>query len=305
VNFEESEKKLKHLYEFFKNNLKNEFLRKSNFYKISSEILKDLGSNQITNIFITELLTESFMVDFFEQYSIDLRNPDWILYAILSVHGLYFSSHFYKPKDIRYNTTAPQNRPFHYPATMDNKSARLLINLSAIPINIGLQQDFKKSEVKILALDPFCGQAGIVLELLQFRIPVIASDLDWRVLRFAKANIEYLFGNCVNLVALLRSDARHLPIRAIGVNFIITDLPYGRHSVLKEDFKQLLITFLKSLIMNKIIRPNCKFIFVIASYFEIPKEVEDLGYKIENQFLISDDQVFSRKIVIMSYNTSS
>ncbi len=110
----------------------------------------------------------------------------------------------------------PVRRPFFSPVTLHPKLARSLVNLARLP-NGGR------------VLDPFCGTGGILIEAGLMGMRVAGSDIEWTMVEGARQNLRH-YG--IAEPRLFQSDIGEVPlsIGEIGVDGVVTDVPYGRAS---------------------------------------------------------------------------
>lgn len=107
----------------------------------------------------------------------------------------------------------PQNRPRFHPTTMTPQFALLLVNLSKA----------KKGDV---LMDPFCGVGGILIEAGLVGCKIIGYDKDKKMIIKARENMDYFK---IKNYVVEQKDALSVERK---VDFIVTDVPYGRHSKL-------------------------------------------------------------------------
>ena len=91
----------------------------------------------------------------------------------------------------------PRRRAFFHPAAIFPKLSRALVNLSRV----------RPGEV---FLDPFCGTGSLLLEAYEIGAFPVGSDLDSRMVRGARRNME---GFHQDWLGLVRADASHTPVR--------------------------------------------------------------------------------------------
>ncbi|MEM2226226.1 MAG: methyltransferase domain-containing protein [Candidatus Bathyarchaeia archaeon] len=158
---------------------------------------------------------------------VDLEGPDKLFLGIISQDGFTLGLAMAKGCAKSSAERAPRRRPFFHPSSMPPKLARCMVNLS-------------RAKAGEAFLDPFCGAGGILLEAASIGCETIGSDIDPKMIRGARANLEH-FG--LPFIGLVRSDAILLPIQ--GVRAIATDPPYGRRaSSLKRRLEGILAGFL-------------------------------------------------------------
>lgn len=144
--------------------------------------------------------------------SVSLENPDVTFHCTLSEDSFILGiSHFTKPSG-QVAPRLPRKRPVFHPSTMPPKIARCMVNLARARPNSNFA-------------DPFSGVGGITLEAATIGCNVIALDANLRMVRGVRRNLRH-FG--LEPIGLIKSDARHMPLRSIDA--IATDPPYGRGS---------------------------------------------------------------------------
>jgi tRNA (guanine10-N2)-dimethyltransferase len=116
--------------------------------------------------------------------------------------GEISKKHFYNLK--------PHKRPFFYPGSMSPKLARCMVNLTRI----------HQGET---VLDPFCGTGGILIEAGIIGAKVIGTDIDYKMVKGTKENLEHCGVHDFNV---FQEDARKLELTN-KVDAIVTDPPYG------------------------------------------------------------------------------
>ncbi|MEM2136376.1 MAG: methyltransferase domain-containing protein [Candidatus Methanomethylicia archaeon] len=121
-------------------------------------------------------------------------------------------------------------RPFIHPSSLDPITSRLFVNLCRV----------RRGNV---FLDPFCGFGGLLIEAALIGCEVIGLDVDEKMIRGCKSNMEFLG---INRFHLILGDARSLPLKSI--NYVATDPPYGRTASTKGmNLKILLLNFLEEM----------------------------------------------------------
>jgi len=162
-------------------------------------------------------------------YKINLENPDVIIFGIIKENNFYLGKLLGISKRKVFEIRRPSKRPFFHSSSMIPKIARLIVNLSKVPINESL-------------VDPFCGAGSIIIEAALILNHVIGIDIDKKMIFGAKKNIKYY--NLYN-VDLILANSLYFPLRK--AEYISTDLPYGIASSLKGYKKEeLAIKFLES-----------------------------------------------------------
>lgn len=158
---------------------------------------------------------------------VDLEGPDKLFLGIISQDGFTLGLAMAEGGAKSSSARAPRKRPFFHPSSMPPRLARCMVNLS-------------RAKAGEAFLDPFCGAGGILLEAASIGCETIGSDIDPKMIRGARANLEH-FG--LPFIGLVRSDAALLPIH--GVRAIATDPPYGRRaSSLRRRLEGILAGFI-------------------------------------------------------------
>ena len=75
---------------------------------------------------------------------------------------------------------SPMDRPFFQPVSLEPRLARLMISL-------GHRSDTEPTTV----IDPFCGTGGIAIEAMLAGLNVLASDLDPKMVKGTKENLQW------------------------------------------------------------------------------------------------------------------
>lgn len=151
-------------------------------------------------------------------------------------------------------------RPFFKPGTMDPQFARLLVNLA-------------KASPKRILLDPFCGPGGILIEGALIGCRVLGSDIDRKMIKGARRNLEHYAPT--GHYDLFLADAKKLPIRT-SINAIATDPPYGRStSTFGKELVPLLKLFLEE--AATILTPGGAIAISIFEEIPLKEIVEDIG----------------------------
>jgi len=143
---------------------------------------------------------------------VSAENPG-LLVQVLLAGGLAFAGLWVCDSGYReLQSRAPARRLFFHPSTLKPKLARCMANLARL----------RRGEV---AMDPFCGAGGIVMECSLLGARMVGMDVQRRMLRGTRKNLWWAGAEALGLI---HGDARRIPAR--GLNAIITDPPYGRLS---------------------------------------------------------------------------
>lgn len=123
----------------------------------------------------------------------------------------------------------PTKRAVITPTTVQSKLARAMINLT--------------SAVTGTIVDPFCGSGAILVEATSMGLKAKGYDIDYFAVEKAKKNIAHF-----------KSDAvvEHNDFQNLNENweFVVTDLPYGKNSLLSDAREDLYIDFIEVLKRN-------------------------------------------------------
>ncbi len=138
----------------------------------------------------------------------------------------WFEKEIYVTEEIYVNEDKPHLRRAHlkrynHPTSMHPKLAKAMINLAATDAFI----------------DPFCGVGGLVIEGCLMRLLAKGSDVSAEMIRKAIANAKTLGVQTV----FSQQNALTLQEKSPA---IITDLPYGKNSLVTEEVMQLYEKFL-------------------------------------------------------------
>ncbi len=140
---------------------------------------------------------------------VDLERPRYLIYVHRAKkYHVIGDAKIIKGKD--FEARDVKHRPFFHPASMNARFARFLVNAAGV-----MPDD--------VVLDPFCGAGGILLEAGMVGAEVVGVDIDERMVRGCRENLNYygLKGKVIH------GDARRIDITA---DVIVTDPPYGRSS---------------------------------------------------------------------------
>lgn len=175
-------------------------------------------------------------------------------------------------KDYQYRK--PHLRPQLHPSSLSPKLAKCLINLTGI----------KKGYI----LDPFCGSGGILIEAALMNLKPIGYDIDEVMLRRAIINLTHY--NIKNFKLKL-TDATKIKKK---FNYIVTDLPYGKNTAVK-DLNKLYLNFLKNL--KKILIK--KAVIVFPDFINYKPLIKKSKLKLEKEFSYYIHKSLSKKIVVL------
>lgn len=155
---------------------------------------------------------------------------------------------------------AVKHRPFSHPVSIHPKFARAMVNLAML----GQGQ---------VALDPFCGTGGVLMEAALLGHRAVGSDIDPRMVE----------GSMENLAALgLEADVRVADVGDAaaghdGVSAIVTDPPYGRSTSLHGDGAEDVLTRLYRMARDSL-EPGRRLVLCLPDPGMLPREVE--GFRV-------------------------
>jgi tRNA (guanine10-N2)-dimethyltransferase len=182
-------------------------------------------------------------------------------------------------KDIHheFHKRRPKSWPERHPTTINPKLARACVNLTGIPVG------------KVL-VDPFCGTGGIMIEAGLMRFNTIGYDISNKMLKKAEKNLDYFK---IKRFRLEKRDATHLTQL---IDYVVTDLPYGKGSMMTADAPQLYAAFLKAL--WKILR--YKAVVIFPSTIDHRTILNKTDFHVEHEFNVYVHKSLSRNIVLLS-----
>ena len=150
-------------------------------------------------------------------YVVDLKTPSKTFVLLLTPQRFLFCMLLHSVEKQQFTGKKPHRRPFFSPVVIMPKIARVLVNLSGV-----------NAAAEELFFDPFCGTGGILLEAGTVGARIIGADVQEKMVRGARENVEF-FGLQGDFIV---SEASEIPLRASSIDAIATDLPYGRASLI-------------------------------------------------------------------------
>jgi tRNA (guanine10-N2)-dimethyltransferase len=182
-------------------------------------------------------------------YKADLTEPEVELRAVITGNKVVLGIEVARAKRCEFEDRRPHLKAFFYPGVLMPRMARALVNISQ-----AVEGD--------LLLDPFSGTGGILVEACLVGIRCVGVDVQKKLVRGAKANLE---GQECTLIV---GDARRLPFRDCSVDNAVLDTPYGRSALIRAESKEELLD--QSLTeLNRVLKPGRR-IVVVAE-----REIED------------------------------
>ncbi len=153
-------------------------------------------------------------------YKVNLTNPSKTFTLLFTNKTCFFCLLLHSRAKKQFEGRRPHLRPFFSPGVIMPKFARALVNLSGI-------------KEKELLLDTFCGTGGILIEAGIIGATVIGIDAQKKMVRGATQNMKF----CRLNGDLIVGDASKIALRDGSVDAVVTDLPYGRSSLVSGSFR--------------------------------------------------------------------
>ena len=203
----------------------------------------------------------------------DMKNPKTILEIIFS-EKIFACLRLWENKE-KFEERKAHLRPYNHPTSLHPRLARCLVNLT------GSGQ----------ILDPFCGSGGILIEAGLVGLKTIGYDTDEIMLKRAKKNLDsfkiknYKFHN---------KDALKVNKK---YKSIVTDLPYGKNSKVK-DLEKTYFEFL-----NNSFNFVEKMIVVFPDFVNGKKLIKKTGWKIKNNFSYYIHKSLTKEIFVLIKQT--
>lgn len=143
----------------------------------------------------------------------------------------------------------PHNLPYYAPGALNRWLANLLTNLAS------------RGDPHAIVYDPMCGTGSVGIPHLDRGGLFLCSDIVRWHCRGALRNLALAAGG--GLGQVFRADARSLPLRAEGVDAVLTDLPYGRSVRGRGGGEvELALGFLEGLGESGVIRRGGRLVFM-------------------------------------------
>jgi len=199
----------------------------------------------------------------------DMKNPKTSFEIIFS-KKIFVCKLIYENKE-KFEERKAHLRPFNHPTSLHPRLARCFVNLA------------NSEEI----LDPFCGSAGILIEAGLIGLKTTGYDTDEIMLKRAKKNLDSFK---IKNYAFEKQDA--LKINK-SFEAIVTDLPYGKNSKVK-DLEKTIIKFLTN--SFNFVK---KMIVVFPDFVDSKKIIEKTSWKINKNFDYYIHKSLTKKIFVL------
>lgn len=187
-----------------------------------------------------------------------------------------------------YEKRSNNKRPSKHPTTMKPSLARVVINHLSI-----------LNEENISIIDPFCGMGGFLIEVcaikgeLDKNWKIYGNDIKKEMIDGCKNNLDFYDFN----VKLFNKDTFKIEKR---FDYMVTDIPYGKHSFTSKHTKSLIKNMLKWINAN-IKKKSCVvFPKEHENYFK--EQCDYFNIEILNESEIYVHGSLTRKIVLLKVN---
>jgi len=150
-------------------------------------------------------------------YKVNLTNPSKAFVLLITKQTCFFCLLLHSADKKQFGARKPHLRPFFSPGVIKPKIARALVNLSSI-------------KGGGIFLDPFCGTGGILIEAGLIGATLVGIDMQAKMVRGAEKNLR-IYELKANLIV---GDSSKMALRDNSVDAVVTDLPYGRSSLVSR-----------------------------------------------------------------------
>lgn len=193
--------------------------------------------NLSTNKIDTEELERSMgnMISKFSNASVDLDNPELVIYLIFAK-----DINFFGLSDERLQHIRPR-KPAKFNHELDWKLSRAMINLTGLKEGDSI-------------CDPFCGTGTSLIEAKSLGLNVIGIDIDPKMIQMCESNLK----NNDFDYKLINGDYSELIKIRDEFDGIVTDIPYGKSSKTTENPELMLRNLMKIIPSGKKFAIMCK-----------------------------------------------
>jgi tRNA (guanine10-N2)-dimethyltransferase len=199
---------------------------------------------------------------------VDLEQPSTIVRVLVTEGIAAVGTVLSREDKSGLNQRRPERRPFFRSVALEPRLCRLFVNLSrpAPPV-----------------LDPFCGTGGFVLEVAEYGLTALCSDVDRAMVEGALRNVK--FYGLDHAIDVFQADARLAPIRSGALLSIGTDPPYGRQAPSRgAEPRELLVAFLAE--ARRILKPGGYVSFAAPHWLNVDQLVARVGLELaEKHFM--------------------
>jgi len=257
---------------------KKELIRKFENYPWEKIYQKNF-SIRIINLTNQKTEAEKFFAKFVwnsvDKPKVNLENPKTPITVILTKNYAHVCLFLEENKE-NFEKRRAHLRPGLLPISLHPKLARAVVNLTGI----------EKGET---LYDTFCGTGGILIEAGFMGMKMVGYDIYGKALKCAKENLDYFK---IKNYKLFKKDALTIKNK---INYLATDLPYGRGAKAEKNLENLYLNFLKNL--KKILRKRAVVIF--PDNVNYKKLIKKAKLKIIEEFDYYIHKSMTKKIVVL------
>ncbi|MFB6284191.1 MAG: methyltransferase domain-containing protein [Halobacteria archaeon] len=213
---------------------------------------------------------------FGDSRSVDLEKPEHRYRLIFTDGHCFFGRELVETGS--FEERKPMEKPYFRPGCMDPMTARALTNLAG-------------GQEGAVLLDPMCGTAGVLIEAGLCGADTLGFDVEPEILRGARMNQdEYLDSR----YELCLGDAANLPLPDDSVDCAVTDLPYGKASLVEgKSLDGLICGVLDEL--DRVVKGRV----VVVSDGWISEKAEDAEFEVKKVITDRVHRSLTRKIHVL------
>ena len=256
---------------------KKELIKKFENYPWEKIYQKNF-SIRIINLTDGTTESEKFLAKFVwnsvDKPKVNLENPKTPITVILTKNYAHVCLFLQESKE-NFEKRRAHLRPGLLPISMHPKLARAVVNLTGI----------RKGEI---LYDTFCGTGGILIEAGLIGCKTIGYDIYDKALKCAKENLDYFK---IKKYRLMKKNALKIKNK---INYLATDLPYGKGAKAEKNLENFYLKFLKNL--RKILRKKAVIIF--PDNVNYKKLIKKAKLKIIGEFDYYIHKSMTKKIVV-------